>query len=146
MEDEILLNANLVDHIGSLVTVWTKDGNAAEKRLLHTADEFGVVICNYEGKQTFIPWIQIKYIDYADENAVEHRPDREILLTSTGNLSSFMTEELFKELRGRAHKAGNLIEIDSFMQLEICKVSKDGLLRGNVDSIAGLATIFVYSR
>lgn len=141
-----MLNANLVDHIGSLVTVWTKDGNAAEKRLLHTVDEFGIVISNQDAKRTFIPWCQVKYVDYADENAVEHQPDREILLTSTGNLSSFMTEELFKELRGRVHKAGDLIEIDSFMKLEICKVSKDGLLRGNVDSIAGLATIFVYSR
>lgn len=60
------MNPNIVDHIGSKVTVWTKDGNAAENRTLHTVDEFGVVISNYQGKQTFIPWIQVKYIDYAE--------------------------------------------------------------------------------
>ncbi|MMZ45254.1 hypothetical protein D3C76_334190 [compost metagenome] len=61
-----MANANIVDHIGSLVTVWTKDGNAAESRTLYTVDEFGVVISNQHGYQTFIPWIQIKYIDYVD--------------------------------------------------------------------------------
>ncbi|WP_338841983.1 hypothetical protein [Paenibacillus glucanolyticus] len=60
------MNPNIVDHIGSKVTVWTKDGNAADNRTLHTVDEFGVVISNYQGKQTFIPWIQVKYIDYPE--------------------------------------------------------------------------------
>lgn len=63
------MNPNIVDHIGSEVTVWTKDGNAAENRRLHTVDEFGVVISNYQGKQTFIPWIQVKYIDYAEQKS-----------------------------------------------------------------------------
>lgn len=62
-----MANANVVDHIGSKVTVWTKDGNAAENRQLHTVDEFGIVISSYTGKQTFIPWCQVKYVDYEDE-------------------------------------------------------------------------------
>ncbi|WP_025684558.1 BC1881 family protein [Paenibacillus maysiensis] len=62
-----MANANIVDHIGGKVTVWTKDGNAAENRTLHTVDDFGVVISNQHGKQTFIPWGQVKYIDYPQE-------------------------------------------------------------------------------
>lgn len=31
-----MAHANIVDHIGSKVTVFTKDGNAAENRQLHT--------------------------------------------------------------------------------------------------------------
>lgn len=94
-----MLNANLVDHIGSLVTVWTKDGNAAEKRLLHTADEFGVVICNYEGKQTFIPWIQIKYIDYVSEEVVTL--EKEIHVSEADILSKVTTQSLTAELNKR---------------------------------------------
>lgn len=62
-----MAHANIVDHIGSEVTVFTKDGNAAENRQLHTVDEFGIVISNQYGKQTFIPWIQVKYVDYVEE-------------------------------------------------------------------------------
>ncbi len=62
-----MLNANIVDHIGSKVTVWTKDGNAAENRQLHTVDEFGLAISNQDGKRTFIPWCHIKYVDYVEE-------------------------------------------------------------------------------
>lgn len=94
-----MLNANLVDHIGSLVTVWTKDGNAAEKRLLHTADEFGVVICNYEGKQTFIPWVQIKYIDYVSEEVVTL--EKEIHVSEADILSKVTTQSLTAELNKR---------------------------------------------
>lgn len=66
-----MANANIVDHIGSKVTVWTKDGNAAENRQLHTVDEFGVVISNFVGKLTFIPWVQVKYIDYEDSKSLQ---------------------------------------------------------------------------
>ncbi|WP_143763143.1 hypothetical protein [Paenibacillus odorifer] len=62
-----MANANIVDHIGSKVTVFTKDGNAAENRQLHTVDEFGIVISNQHGKRTFIPWIQVKYVDYEEK-------------------------------------------------------------------------------
>lgn len=65
-----MAHANIVDHIGSKVTVFTKDGNAAENRQLHTVDEFGIVISNQYGKQTFIPWIQVKYVDYVEEPSV----------------------------------------------------------------------------
>lgn len=62
------MNANIIDHIGSKVTVWTKDGNAAENRVLFTVDEFGIVIENFNHqKQVFIPWLQVKYIDYTVE-------------------------------------------------------------------------------
>ncbi|WP_017814456.1 hypothetical protein [Paenibacillus shenyangensis] len=137
------MNANIVDHIGSKVTVWTKDGNAAENRQLHTVDEFGIVISNQDKKRTFIPWCQIKYIDYADENAVKRQPVGEILLTSNGSLSSFSSEELFQELRGREYKPSDRIELDGNMGLEVRIVSKDGLLRGNMDIIPGPATIFI---
>ncbi|MDK8193761.1 hypothetical protein QP794_27135 [Paenibacillus sp. UMB7766-LJ446] len=62
-----MAHANIVDHIGSKVTVFTKDGNAAENRQLYTVDEFGIVISNQHGNQTFIPWIQVKYVDYVEE-------------------------------------------------------------------------------
>ncbi|WP_405154768.1 BC1881 family protein [Paenibacillus sp. FSL K6-0108] len=65
-----MAHANIVDHIGSKVTVFTKDGNAAENRQLHTVDEFGIVISNQYGKQTFIPWIQVKYVDYVEVPSV----------------------------------------------------------------------------
>lgn len=60
------MNANIVDHIGSKVTVWCKDGNCAEDRILHTVDEFGLVISHYSKEDTlvFVPWAQVKYVDY----------------------------------------------------------------------------------
>lgn len=61
------LHANIVDHIGSKVTVYTKDGNVAENRTLHTVDEFGLVIDSFKGNRVFIPWIQVKYVDYVEE-------------------------------------------------------------------------------
>lgn len=66
-----LANANIVDRIGSNVTLWTKDGNAAENRKLHTVDEFGIVVTNQHGKLMFVPWCQIKYVDYPDDSLVK---------------------------------------------------------------------------
>ncbi|WP_340397791.1 hypothetical protein NST50_05260 [Paenibacillus sp. FSL E2-0202] len=63
-----MANANIVDRIGSKVTVWTKDGNAAENRKLHTVDEFGIVVSNFTGKLMFVPWAQVKYVDYEDDS------------------------------------------------------------------------------
>ncbi|MGG1673533.1 BC1881 family protein [Paenibacillus sp. NRS-1783] len=57
-------NANIVDHIGSIVTVWTKCGNIAEHPVLRRADDFGVVISYKGGEHVFIPWEQVEYIDY----------------------------------------------------------------------------------
>ncbi len=66
-----LANANIVDRIGSKVTLWTKDGNAAENRQLHTVDEFGIVVTNQHGKLMFVPWCQVKYVDYTDDSLVK---------------------------------------------------------------------------
>jgi hypothetical protein len=57
---------NLVDHIGSTVTVWTKDGNAMEDRTLLTVDSYGVVVTqwNNESRAVFVPWVHVNYIDY----------------------------------------------------------------------------------
>ncbi|WP_342440006.1 hypothetical protein NSS79_15370 [Paenibacillus sp. FSL L8-0436] len=63
-----MANANIVDRIGSTVTIWTKDGNAAENRKLHTVDEFGIVVSNQHGKLMFVPWVQVKYVDYHDDS------------------------------------------------------------------------------
>jgi hypothetical protein len=63
------MTANIVDQVGSKVTVWTKDGNAMENRRLWTLDEFGVVVSAFDNdkKAVFVPWIQVKYIDYPVE-------------------------------------------------------------------------------
>lgn len=57
---------NLVDKVGSYVTVWCADGNAMENRTLFTLDTFGVVVSGYLSNETavFVPWNQVKYIDY----------------------------------------------------------------------------------
>lgn len=58
---------NIVDRVGSTVTVWTQDGNPMENRKLLTLDTFGIVVTGYndESKAVFIPWVQVKYVDYA---------------------------------------------------------------------------------
>jgi hypothetical protein len=60
---------NIIDQIGGKVTVWTKDGNNMENRTLHTLDEFGVVVSawNDDKKCVFVPWCQVKYVDYVSE-------------------------------------------------------------------------------
>lgn len=65
------MNANIVDHIGSTVNVWTADGNAMENRQLLTVDTFGIVVTGFVdattdslSKAVFVPWIQVKYVDY----------------------------------------------------------------------------------
>ncbi|OMF05252.1 hypothetical protein BK129_14795 [Paenibacillus amylolyticus] len=88
--------ANIVDHIGSKVTVFTKDGNVAENRKLHTVDEFGIVISNQHGKRTFIPWVQVKYVDYADEPNVPLWNDP--LKLHAAYISKCTTKELIDEL------------------------------------------------
>lgn len=62
---------NIVDKIGSRVNVWTADGNAMEQRELLTLDTFGIVVtgCASPEKAVFVPWCQVKYVDYpAKEN------------------------------------------------------------------------------
>ena len=60
------MNDNIVDRIGSEVTVWTQDGNAMENRTLLTLDTFGIVVTGYGSadKCVFVPWVQVKYVDY----------------------------------------------------------------------------------
>lgn len=60
---------NLVDKIGSDVTVWVHDGNAMENRTLLTLDTFGVVVTGWNdaSKAVFVPWNQVKYIDYLSQ-------------------------------------------------------------------------------
>jgi hypothetical protein len=56
---------NIVDRIGSQVTVWTADGNPMENRTLLTLDTFGVVVAGFNPENAvFVPWNQVKYIDY----------------------------------------------------------------------------------
>lgn len=61
-----MLVANIVDRINTKVNVWTKDGNFMEGRLLATVDEFGIVVTgwNDDDKLVFVPWVQVKYVDY----------------------------------------------------------------------------------
>ncbi|KAF6569083.1 BC1881 family protein [Paenibacillus sp. EKM206P] len=99
-EGQVMPNANIVDHIGSKVTVWTKDGNAAEKRTLHTVDEFGVVISNQYGQQTFIPWIQVKYIDYPNTS-----PES---VAKVGNCIRKLSNEEFEEFKRMWKTSGEL--------------------------------------
>ena len=58
--------SNIVDKIGTSVSVWTQDGNFMENRTLLTLDTFGVVVTGYgdSGKAVFVPWVQVKYVDY----------------------------------------------------------------------------------
>jgi len=60
---------NIVDKIGSEVTVWTQDGNPMERRKLLTLDTFGIVVtgCGAPEKAVFVPWGQVKYVDYPAE-------------------------------------------------------------------------------
>lgn len=60
---------NIVDKVGSEVTVWTQDGNPMENRKLLTLDTFGIVVTGYESceKAVFVPWVQVKYVDYPAE-------------------------------------------------------------------------------
>jgi hypothetical protein len=57
---------NVVDQIGSKVTVSTKDGNEMENRTLLTLDEFGVVVTSWNDAElaVFVPWNRVKYIVY----------------------------------------------------------------------------------
>lgn len=58
---------NIVDRIGSQVTVWTADGNPMENRVLLTLDTFGIVVSSYKPESllaVFVPWNQVKYVDY----------------------------------------------------------------------------------
>lgn len=58
---------NIVDRIGSQVTVWTADGNPMMNRKLLTLDTFGIVVSGWEPNSTlavFVPWCQVKYVDY----------------------------------------------------------------------------------
>lgn len=61
---------NLVDRIGTPVTVWTLEGNSMEMRTLVTVDEMGVVVSQPKTPNAppsthdiFVPWNRIKYID-----------------------------------------------------------------------------------
>lgn len=60
------MNPNIVDRIGSEVTVWTTDGNSMTNRTLLTVDSFGVAVTGYNDKDlcVFVPWIHVKYVDY----------------------------------------------------------------------------------
>ena len=60
---------NIVDKVGSQLTVWCKDGNAMENRKLLTVDTFGIVVTGYgsDEKAVFVPWNQVKYVDYPAE-------------------------------------------------------------------------------
>lgn len=60
---------NIVDRVGSKVTVWTQDGNPMEDRKLLTLDTFGVAVtgCGSERKAVFVPWCQVKYVDYPND-------------------------------------------------------------------------------
>lgn len=60
---------NIVDKVGTEVTVWTQDGNPMENRKLLTLDTFGIVVTGYGStdKAVFVPWIQVKYVDYPAE-------------------------------------------------------------------------------
>lgn len=57
---------NIVDKIGSQVTVWTVDGNAMENRTLLTLDTFGIVVTGWNAadKAVFVPWVRVTYVDY----------------------------------------------------------------------------------
>lgn len=61
---------NIVDQIGSTVTVWCNDGNGMENRKLLTIDTFGIVVTGFGGwdKAVFIPWCQVKYVDYPNRS------------------------------------------------------------------------------
>ncbi len=61
---------NIVDQIGSTVTVWCNDGNGMENRKLLTIDTFGIVVIGYGDweKAVFIPWCQVKYVDYPNRS------------------------------------------------------------------------------
>lgn len=61
------MKANIVDRIGSQVTVYTADGNPMENRILLTLDTFGIVVSGWKpelGLAVFVPWNQVKYVDY----------------------------------------------------------------------------------
>lgn len=64
---------NIVDKVGSKVTVWTQDGNPMEERKLLTLDTFGIVVTGYgsEQKAVFVPWNQVKYVDYPNDQCVQ---------------------------------------------------------------------------
>jgi hypothetical protein len=61
---------NIVDKVGSPVTVWTQDGNPMENRTLLTLDTFGIVVTGYgsSDKAVFVPWCQVKYVDYPNDS------------------------------------------------------------------------------
>lgn len=120
-----MAHANIVDHIGSKVTVFTKDGNAAENRQLHTVDEFGIVISNQYGKQTFIPWIQVKYVDYVEEPSVPLWNDpykgAADAVESVPSLASYTTDDLFNELGKRTNFHVLLVEPGEEYRIDIGK-------------------------
>jgi hypothetical protein len=60
------MNSNLVDRIGSEVTIWCKDGNCMGNRTLFTLDSYGIVVSGWNDKDlcVFVPWIHVNYIDY----------------------------------------------------------------------------------
>ncbi|MNI61241.1 hypothetical protein D3C73_1165020 [compost metagenome] len=84
-----LANANIVDRIGSRVTLWTKDGNAAENRQLHTVDEFGIVLSNQHGKLMFVPWCQVKYVDYPDDSLAKQAICSQTSIQTSGGAPSY---------------------------------------------------------
>ncbi|GGJ11349.1 hypothetical protein [Paenibacillus hunanensis] len=139
-----MLNANIVDHIGSKVTVWTKDGNAAENRQLHTVDEFGLVISNQDGKRTFIPWCQIKYVDYVDEENAQFTLDAAEAVAHAESLRDFTKKELFEELKCRTHRFNEIVEVGKDFNFSVRYRSKDGHLEGGKDNLSGPATIFIH--
>lgn len=62
------MSDNIVDKVLSPVTVWCQDGNAMENRTLLTLDTFGIVVTRFSGDvAVFVPWCQVKYVEYPRE-------------------------------------------------------------------------------